>query len=167
MASVTKRSIKSSANWVSYIQLVLPRVLSMSSYDLCIWGSVSLGNSLRRLQTSCSEQPFMRKSNRPVAEKGTLPPDRAIYGMMFFLRSFWCRIRIWMLIGRTRRHFQDIGGRGQKVHISFILNIKIYNSIIPITLPTKVLYDTTKTLTGRAIYHDYSLAFNKDLRKYN
>ena len=47
----------------------------------------------------------------------------------------------------------------------FILNAKIYNNILPITLPTKLLYDTTKTLPGGAICHDYPLAFNINLKK--
>ena len=47
----------------------------------------------------------------------------------------------------------------------FILNAKIYNNILPITLPTKLLYDTTKTLQGGAICHDYPLAFNINLKK--
>ena len=46
-----------------------------------------------------------------------------------------------------------------------ILNAKIYNNILPITLPTKLLYDTTKTLPGGAICHDYPLAFNINLKK--
>ena len=44
-------------------------------------------------------------------------------------------------------------------------NAKIYNNILPITLPTKLLYDTTKTLPGGAICHDYPLAFNINLKK--
>ena len=55
-----------------------------------------------------------------------------------------------------------------KIHIFFfffILNAKIYNNILPITLPTKLLYDTTKTLPGGAICHDYPLAFNINLKK--
>ena len=47
----------------------------------------------------------------------------------------------------------------------FILNAKIYNNILPITLPTKLLYDTTKTLPGGAICHDYPLAFNINLKR--
>ena len=47
----------------------------------------------------------------------------------------------------------------------FILNAKNYNNILPITLPTKLLYDTTKTLPGGAICHDYPLAFNINLKK--
>ena len=47
----------------------------------------------------------------------------------------------------------------------FILNIKIYNNKLPITLPTKLLYDTTKTLPGGAIYRDYPLAFNIKLKR--
>ena len=49
--------------------------------------------------------------------------------------------------------------------ISLTLNIKIYNGKIPITLPTKLLYDTTKTLPGGAIYHNYPLAFNINLKR--
>ena len=32
---------------------------------------------------------------------------------------------------------------------------KIYNNKLPVTLPKKLLYDTTKTLPGGAIYNDY------------
>ena len=55
----------------------------------------------------------------------------------------------------------------EKHHLQFffILNAKIYNNILPITLPTKLLYDTTKTLPGGAICHDYLLAFNINLEK--
>ena len=59
-----------------------------------------------------------------MAEGGALPPERAIYGIMFFWRSFWRRIRIWMLIGRTRGRFQDMGGRGLKIRY------KLYQSIL-------------------------------------
>ena len=53
----------------------------------------------------------------------------------------------------------------RKVFFYFILNAKIYNNILPMTLPTKLLYDTTKTLPGGAICHDYPLAFNINLKK--
>ena len=51
-----------------------------------------------------------------MAERGALPPERAINGMMFFWRSFGRRIRMWMLIGRTRGRLRNMGGRGQKIH---------------------------------------------------
>ena len=57
--------------------------------------------------------------------------------------------------------------KSSKVKFFFILNAKIYNNILPITLPTKLLYDTTKTLPGGAICHDYPLAFNINLKKKN
>ena len=41
----------------------------------------------------------------------------------------------------------------------FILNIKIHNDKRPTTLPARLLYDSTKTVPGGAIYHDFRLAF--------
>ena len=50
----------------------------------------------------------------------------------------------------------------------FILNIKVTITKLPATLPTNTtkLYNTTKTVPGGAIHHDYPLAFNMDLKKY-
>ena len=64
-------------------------------------------------------------------------------------------------------HELDHGGQVFSIFFFFffILNAKIYNNILPITLPTKLLYDTTKTLPGGAICHDYPLAFNINLKK--
>ena len=38
-----------------------------------------------------------------------------------------------------------------------ILNIETYNGKLPTTLSTELLYNTTKTVLGGAIYHDYPL----------
>ena len=53
---------------------------------------------------------------RPVAERGALPPERAISGIMLFWRSFGRIIRILMLIRRTRGCLRNMGGRGKKIH---------------------------------------------------
>ena len=45
-----------------------------------------------------------------------------------------------------------------------MLKIKIYNNELPSTLPSKLLHNTTKTVTGRALYPDYPLAFNINLK---
>ena len=60
---------------------------------------------------------------RPVAEGGASPSEREIYEMMFFWRSFWRRIRIWMLIGNTRGRFQDIEGRRIKTRYKLFQSI--------------------------------------------
>ena len=49
----------------------------------------------------------------------------------------------------------------------FILNIKATITKLPTTLPTKLLYNTTKTVPGGAIDHDYPLVFNMDLKNYH
>ena len=49
----------------------------------------------------------------------------------------------------------------------FLFNVNIHNNKLPMTQPTKQLFDTTRTVPGGAIYHDYPLAFNLNLEKYN
>ena len=58
---------------------------------------------------------FFNMTDRPVAERGALPPERAIHGTMFFWRRFARRIRIRMLIGRARGRFRDMGGLRRKI----------------------------------------------------
>ena len=43
----------------------------------------------------------------------------------------------------------------------------LYKYEIPETLPTRLRYDITKTVPGGAIYHDYTLAFDINLKEYN
>ena len=47
--------------------------------------------------------------------------------------------------------------------ISFLCSRQSYNNKLPTTLPTNQLYDTTKTMPGGTICHDYPLAFNMNL----
>ena len=47
------------------------------------------------------------------------------------------------------------------------LNLKVYYNKITYNTTYELLYYTTSTVPGGAIYHDYPLAFNKDLKKYN
>ena len=46
----------------------------------------------------------------------------------------------------------------------FLFNIKVYNNEITYDTTYELLYDTTNTVPGGAIYHDYPLALNIDLR---
>ena len=46
----------------------------------------------------------------------------------------------------------------------YIFNIKVYNNEITDDTTYELLYDTTNTVPGGAIYHDYPLAFNINLR---
>ena len=48
--------------------------------------------------------------------------------------------------------------------IFFIFNIKVYNNEFTYDTTYELLYDTTNTVPGGAIYHDYPLAFNINLR---
>ena len=48
--------------------------------------------------------------------------------------------------------------------IFFIFKIKVYNNEITDDTTYELLYDTTNTVPGGAIYHDYPLAFNINLR---
>ena len=46
----------------------------------------------------------------------------------------------------------------------FIFNIKVYNNEFTYDTTYELLYDTTNTVPGGAIYHEYPLAFNINLR---
>ena len=46
----------------------------------------------------------------------------------------------------------------------FILKIKVYNNEITDDTTYELLYDTTNTVPGGAIYHDYPLALKINLR---
>ena len=48
--------------------------------------------------------------------------------------------------------------------VFFIFNIKVYNNEFTYDTTYELLYDTTSTVPGGAIYHDYPLAFNINLR---
>ena len=45
----------------------------------------------------------------------------------------------------------------------FIFNIKVYNNEFTYDTTYELLYDTTNTVPGGAIYHDYPLAFKINL----
>ena len=75
-----------------------------------------------------------------------------------------------MIQKSSRRHYSSCIFSAQtltvpesnKQNIFFIFNIKVYNIIDHTTY--ELLYDTTNTVPGGAIYHDYPLAFNTNLR---
>ena len=46
----------------------------------------------------------------------------------------------------------------------FILDVEVYYDEVTYDTTYKLLYDTTKTVPGGAIYHDYTLAFNIDIK---
>ena len=63
----------------------------------------------------------------------------------------------------------NYGIRGEELYwisdyLFFIFNIKVYNNEFTYNTTYELLYDTTSTVPGGAIYHDYPLAFNINLR---
>ena len=65
-------------------------------------------------------------------------------------------------------HFQDkilqAFPKSLDIFFFYIFNIKVYNNEITDDTTYELLYDTTNTVPGGAIYHDYPLAFNINLR---
>ena len=83
-----------------------------------------------------------------------------------FLESWIFENRLSMLI---RAEIRVIVIWSQSYHAPlkltfFIYNIKVYNNEVTNDTTYEPLYDTTNTVPGGAIYHDYPLAFNIDLR---